>query len=501
MTAQLRSETSTSSRQISISASVSGFVLDIDSSIPDDIFSLIDVYRQGQERVTRLTDNIPRNASPSSPTSVASELTGEKQYAALPTSSILASLTFLSGKVRVYSGSASALSRTRPLSAHAREPTDAQFLEFGADLFKLPMVSVWTEYRATPAAQKFGSNRSAEPSTLMFKCAIHSSHNTLRPTLLPFIAEVVEHVEIRMRKATLRTPQTPISAVPDATARIPPEPDTVSTLHISFGLRIDQSRLELTCQPDVNVIAGLHWDSGGFVVSVSPGASNVTFSGSVGGLTIGLKHGFLSEECVRLDARNLAFSMQFAKRVSEDGDQVSLVSVVLDTEFAGGVHFSRFQDVLCFKATWLDRIPILNGQQNSTSPSSSKSAVDVSTSSSPKQEFTTAVLVRIREIKLDVDLGQSISSVTIDLQDARIRTKMTEDLYEVSLTVADVAMLAKGNISGRVTVPDCLFQTTRRKESKLPDWGGKTKMLELTMTSGPLSVVLESDHQKLLQYQ
>ena len=141
MTAQLRSETSTSSRQISISASVSGFVLDIDSSIPDDVFSLIDVYRQGQERVTRLTDNIPRNASVSSPTFGPSELTAENQYAALPTSSILASLTFLSGEVRVYNGSASALSRTGPLSTHAQTRTRSSVqdtLPSGPTLVPLP---------------------------------------------------------------------------------------------------------------------------------------------------------------------------------------------------------------------------------------------------------------------------------------------------------------------------------------------------------------------------
>ena len=84
-------------------------------------------------------------------------------------------------------------------------------------------------------------------------------------------------------------------------------------MQISFSLRIDQSKLELTCQPDVNVVAGVHWDSGGFMVNISPGARKVTFTGAVGGLTIGLKHGFLSEECVKLDARNLAFSADFAK--------------------------------------------------------------------------------------------------------------------------------------------------------------------------------------------
>jgi hypothetical protein len=489
-----------------ISANVSGFILDIDSSIPDDIFSLIDVYRQGQERVTRLTDNIPRNPSISSPSSILSEPRAEEQYAALPTSSIFASLTFLSGEVRVYSGSASSISRTRTSSTHTREPTDAQFLEFGADLFKLPVVSVWAEYCATPAVQKFGSNRPIEPSKLIFKSAIHSSHNTLRPTLLPFVAEVIELVEFRMRKVMLRNSRTFTLVTQEAAARITsdipgPTPNGVSTLQISFALRIDQSKLELTCQPDVNVIAGVHWNSGGFMVNVSPSARIVTFTGNVGGLTVGLKHGFLSEECVRLDARNLAFSMQFAKKVSEDGNPVSLVLMALDTEFAGGVRFSRLQDVLCFKAVWLDRIPIFNGGPNAASPPTSNPTDIIPTSSHPKQEFTTAVLVRIREIKLDIDLGQSISAVCLDLKDALIRTKMTEDLYELSLTVADVAILAKGNISGHVTVPDCLFQTIRRKENKLLEGVDKMKMLELTMTSGPLRAVLESDHQKLLRYQ
>lgn len=498
MTAQIRSETSASSRKISISANVSGFILDIDSSIPDDVFSLIDVYRQGQERVARLTDNIPRNTPVSSSSLASPDITVQKPYAALLTSSVVASLTFLSGKVRIYSESASAISRTKPLLSTAREPTDEQFVESGADIFKLPVVSVWVEYRATSAAQKFGNTWEAEPSTLMFKSTIHSSQNTLRSTLLPFLTEVVQHVEDRMRKG-LETPQT-LSSAQDAANRTildrsEPTFDAVSSMRISFSLRIDQSKLELTCQPDVNVLAGLHWDSGGFVLNVSPGARDVTFTGSITGLTVGLKHGFLSDECVRLDARNLAFSMQIAKRSSEDGEPVSSVSVVLDTQFAGGVRFSRLQDVLCFKAVWLDRIPVF-----SAVPHTPQSSV-LPVSSSAQQEIATAVLVRIRDIKLDIDLGQSISAVNLDLQDALIRTKMTEDLYEVSLSVANVAILAKGNISGRVTVPNCLFRTIRRKEDKLFEGLGKTKMLELIMTSGPLNAALESDHQKLLQYQ
>ena len=83
--------------------------------------------------------------------------------------------------------------------------------------------------------------------------------------------------------------------VPVVPATIAEEPaskatDPVSSMKISFSLRIDQSKLMLTCRPDANVIAGLHWDSGGFIINIAPGARRVSFTGTVGGLTVALKH-------------------------------------------------------------------------------------------------------------------------------------------------------------------------------------------------------------------
>ncbi|KAG1803378.1 hypothetical protein EV424DRAFT_1305864, partial [Suillus variegatus] len=51
MTAWLRSDTSLLSRHFWFFGNVSGFILDLDSNIPDYIFSLIDVYHQGRERM------------------------------------------------------------------------------------------------------------------------------------------------------------------------------------------------------------------------------------------------------------------------------------------------------------------------------------------------------------------------------------------------------------------------------------------------------------------
>lgn len=501
MEAQLSSKRSGISRQFWIGANVSGFILDLDSTIPAYVFSLIDVYRQGKERVDRLSANIPRTPS-AVETTREKELSLERRYTTLPTSNVFASLTFLSGKVRVYSGSASKMYRTRSFSRTRHEPSDEQVMDLGAEVFNLPVVSVWAEYRATPGSQKVGVSREPEPSILMFKSTVHSSQNTLRPTLLPFLTELVSHVEARLRRVSMQAHPMTMSDMHMPTVSTTSDvPQSVSSMRISFSLRIDQSKLELTCQPDVNVIAGLHWDSGGFIVNVSPGARKVTFTGTVGGLTLGLKHGFLSEDCVKLDARNLAFSVTFAKVESDTGASVSSVSVVLDTEFLGVVRFSRLQDVLCFKAVWLDRIPIFNSQ--SAAISKTPSRISTSTSPSiqlPKHEFTTIILVRIRQITLDVDLGQSISAVTLDLKEAVMRTKLTEVLSEVSIFVAELSINAKGNIAGHAHVPKCFFQTIRSTESAHLNNDGKSRMLELRMTSGPLVVALESDHQKLLHY-
>ncbi|KAF8893814.1 hypothetical protein BD779DRAFT_1669348 [Infundibulicybe gibba] len=476
-------------------ANVSGFILDLDSTIPDYVFSLIDVYRQGKERIARLSANAPRT-----PSTIDHQTQPDvsRPKSALPTSNILASLVFLSGKVRVYSASASNLYRTRSFSHFKHQPSDEQVLELGAEVFNLPVFSVWAEYRAT--------HRHSEPSSLMFKSTIHSSQNTLRPTLLPFLTELITHIEARLRRVSLKIappPMLPVSDLPMAAVlEQNDERELISSMRISFGLRIDQSKLELTCQPDVNVIAGLHWDSGGFFLNVSPGARKVTVTGSVGGLTVGLKHGFLSEDCVRLDARNLAFSVTFGR--VDVGPRVSIpsVSVVLDTEFLGAVRFSRLQDILCFKAVWLDRIPIFDNQTASISkaPPKSPGASPLDLSSS-KQDFTTVVLVRVRRIILNIDLGKSITELTVDLKEAIARTKLTASVNEVSLSVDNVSISAKGNISGHANVPHCVFQTTRRTDGSLLNVDEGGKVLQLRMTSGALVAVIESDHdERLLHY-
>ncbi|KAJ7579122.1 hypothetical protein C8J56DRAFT_337033 [Mycena floridula] len=502
MKAQLRTAGSPAARQVYVKADVSGFILDLDSTIPDYVFSLVDVYRRGQARVARLSSAVPRTPSIRPEPEMRSPSPAPQPQPNLPKSNFFASMTFLSGKVRTYSEAASHLSRSSSFSQSIQDLSDEQILETGAEVFNLPVVSVWAEYRTSPPSH---DSEVLAPSILMFKSTVHSSQNTLRPTLLPFFTEIVTRVENRLQTDSRSFQPPPTAALNQSLA--PPsisspevQTESRSSLQISFSLRIDQSKLELTCQPDVNVIAGLHWDSGGFAVNISPGARKVSFTGSVGGLTLGLKHGFLSEDCVKLDARNLAFSLTFAKLDDNQvGKSISFVSIVLDTELLGAVKFSRLQDILCFKAVWLDHIPMLHGDHSVEASPVTPTVNNVAGARRP-QDFTNVILVRLRQIKLDVDLGQSITAIVLDVKDAVLRTKMTHEFNELSLWVGEVALVGTGNLAGSLDVANCLFETIRRRDAQSTDIMGRNRMLELRMTSGALTAVIESDHQRLLNY-
>lgn len=238
------------------------------------------------------------------------------------------------------------------------------------------------------------------------------------------------------------------------------------------------------------------------MITVSPGIQSVSVMGSVEGLTVSLKHGFLTEECLRLDAKNLSFVVSFSKAEADTGKMVNSISIVVDTEFAGSVRFSRLQDFLCFKAVWLDRIPILssNTSQSFDTDSKLEKILPLETEQSQKQGFSTAIVVRVRQIALEADLGQSISTIALDLASARLRTRLTQNMSEISVSVDRVDVQARGNLSGHIHMPDFFFQTLRKREGPSPDDKGRNNMLELTLTSGAIDIQLQSDWLWLLQY-
>jgi len=118
---------------------------------------------------------------------------------------------------------------------------------------------------------------------------------------------------------------------------------------------------------------------------------------------------------------------------------------------------------------------------------------------SPSQELLTAVLLRFRSIRLDADLGQSISLINLDVHDMLIQTRLGDSSSELTLSVSQIVVSATGNVSGKVAVPDFRFQTVQTYRSVADD-ASDGRMLDLVITSGIFSIDLESEYQKLIHY-
>jgi len=488
MSADIRSDTSATSREVMIRAAVSGFELDISSSLPGYIFALIDVYRDGKEEFERFLPSGPIDPAESQSHGI------EPDYSAIPTSEITASLEFQSGRVQFHMNDS--IDETRYPTTASLDPTfpDPLPSAIDSDVFRLPNVSVWLQYHATPALYKVSRTSTDAPaSRLTFNAIIHSSQNTIRPSLLPFVSEVTRHVETRLADDSTSSPPPPrpsITSSPVMGRESSPAP--MGSMEMIFTLRIDQSNLDFTCLPDVNVNAGLHWKSGGFVIRVAPDAREISAVGSIEGISMSLRHGYLVDDCVNASARGLAFAVTYSQ-LSEDGRIVNAVSAVIDTEIIGSVRFGRLQDILCFGAVWLDRIPVFEG----TKSSAPSSPVLAPVAGQASRAFITSVLIQVESLQLDVDLGQAITKLILDLRPIILRSRLTDEFVEISVISQLVKLDAVRAISGHIALPNLSFETIRRRGSGK---GIQRTLLELSIKTGHLNASINYEGKRILLF-
>ncbi|KAF8678264.1 fermentation associated protein [Rhizoctonia solani] len=512
MEAEVRSTSTPTTRQVRIRAIVSGFELDIEPSIVNYVFSIVDVYRQGRDRISRLATYTTRSDAASSITQLAPAVPSNAQYSAVLTTNIKASFEFKSGRIRTHTPSVRASDPERTQSVPTLSP-QTEIFEHGTDILDLPMVSAWLEYKATPACQKVMGSTTPNQSILVCDTTIHPISNVLKPSLLPFLTDVSKRVQERLAHAPTpprspgATPFSDLSTIHEGVSLddSPGGASVTGSMQVIFSLNINKSTLELTCQPDVNVVAGLNWESGGFVVTISPGAREVAVVGTMTSLTAGIQHGYLNEDSISAKAQNLTFSVDFRKLKSDEDATTNSVSVVINTEIAAKMRFSRLQDLLCFKAVWLDRIPVFDSLVRPPPVHSSVSVIKAELPGSNyvplTQPFQTLVLVNVDKVNIMADLGPTIAQVTLDIESLTFRTRLCEDVSEATLTMAKLDLLSERAVMGYVRMPDFVFQTVRRRHGKLShDIDGHAKMLELTLKSGDIEAAMEYERQHLMHF-
>ncbi|GAA6038491.1 hypothetical protein JCM8097_004593 [Rhodosporidiobolus ruineniae] len=459
---------------------VSGLEVDLEPSVVSYAFALVDVYRLSHERFGKFALETAPGA--------ADEPAGSAAPSSTP-SAVKATFEFASGAIRMHSPSSkdeqkgapplSASTSTPRPKAHRRGKSLGDFAslrrspgktppERAPDTFRLPALSMWAEY------QEDGDEQ--DHSRLHVDVVIHKSNNTLYPTLLPFISAVARQVKERaLQQPTpaplssaddrARSPETAVTA-----AATPPPAPTFGRLQLSISLRIDQSRLEISCLPSAEVTARLTWESGGFLLNTSPGAKGVDFALSVDGVAAGLRHSFSPEDCLLAEAKGLAASVSFSAVDDSAGTSDRVLSVVVNLpDVAGEMNFRHLQDWLCLKAVWLDRIDL--GPPDTPSPPSEALARRPKESPlavTAPSRLTTIVRAEISTVRFMSDLGPAIGRVTLVAQHLAARLRwVPSDSREFSLGVEGIEVSGQGRAGGGLQVGRIWFATRLRDDQRV----------------------------------
>jgi hypothetical protein len=483
MSAVIKSDQNSTLRRLKIGCEISGFILDLDPDIIDYTFALVNVYRRGKERLSRLSALYEMEAREDDHPIQKSK---PSQALPVPTSNIMMSLHFLSGTIIM-----------RPTLARGERQNDLSILLTPEEVIKLPSLSVWAEYKATPVAQALNARQSAEPAVLLLKAFIHSSRNVLRPSILRFLTQITHGVEHQLASLKPEDTKAPTPTVKPNVKEGGLALDLMHNIQISFNIQIERSQLELTCLPDVNVLGGVQWDSGGFLITVSEGAKLVCLTGTVEGLRANLKHGYLREKCAEVDARNLAFTIALDRVEDKEQGAINCISVVVDTELSASFRFSRLQDMLCFRAVWLDHIPIFTRPPNGTGKVSQSNFQETV----PRRKLVTVLLLRARRLGLFVDMGSSVTSVNLNLHNLQTRTRLSDTQSDIDISIVEVTASFEHNLVGYASTPNFRFRTVRQRRGQPAMDGKKAQTLMMTLTSGTLDIDLSSEGRRILYYQ
>lgn len=518
MKGDLHSDLVGKTRSIEVGAHVDGLELDLDTSITSYVFSLIDVYRQGKERIERLAPGQAQANLDALSARIASTQSVENHLATASSSNIKAGFSFQSGRVRLFPpNERDARSAYAQLSRVPSLPSADGFGSgFVVNTIRLPELFVDGEFQAASASEKFmGGMDNAALAKLKIDANVRASRNTIRPSVLPLVVEVVRDVERRLSAQTLQPSSIAGEEKPDLEQPSDEQADNLATvfpvtesvigshLHAQFTLKVEESHLELTCQPDVNVIAALEWKSSQVILNVEPGVRQISVLGEIGGINISIRHEYLKVIALTAEARNLIFNVVMGRaEQNTESYSVASLSVTTKTDISAKFLASRLQDILCFKAVWLDRIPVVETRPRTDGlstplPMTTKLFTSRPVTRSSSSTMVVVITAIVQTLRVELDLGPAITKLGLELKPLVVTRKREEGYSEFSVYVEHLRLDATRVLAGHLTMPHLLFKTRRGQKRSGSEDLSHLNQLEVQINTGALDIKLQHEQVEL----
>ncbi|CAH7677657.1 hypothetical protein PPACK8108_LOCUS12834, partial [Phakopsora pachyrhizi] len=352
-----------------------------------------------------------------------------------------------------------------------------------SDIFYLPGVSAWAMYDPV-------SNDSN--ASLHIDLLVHSSRNTLNPTLLRFVSQMSAAVVQRHVQNDTTATFSP------ATKPNPPSTSSLLSTNLSFSLRIDQSELTITCLP-TRALAKLQWASGVMFVSGRMDENRFNAACTISKISAFLRHEHGFDSALKAEAGDLMASLSWKAVVPARRRNKHICSIVVEfSELLTEVDFNHLDICLLFKTIWLEPVTPSRSELDRRD----EAAATVSVVESPVQRmngmgldtkiFLVAVLVD--NIRISLGLSAGIGTVNLVTKPLSMRLRHVPGLSKsfcfdvgetIGETVGDGSLGGSGRLqffSFMINVKDCPSNT----------------ILNLSAILGPIEVNLAAASETIL---
>lgn len=201
------------------------------------------------------------------------------------------------------------------------------------------------------------------------------------------------------------------------------------------------------------------------------------------------------EKCLGGSVKDLVLSLSFGPHT---GTQ-SLLSATFDASIVSGdANIRQLQDLLCFKAVWLDRIEQMVPLPASTIPIESTPAKATATQ---KGILITAVVARIQEVRLTCILGQSIGTVEVTASQLLGRLRLVpKHSRSFSANLEGLRAASKGRLAGHFSTTGIYFENMLQDVQSNPATGIHS-CVTLRILIGHTSSSLEFDYRRIFLVQ
>lgn len=302
---------------------------------------------------------------------------------------------------------------------------------------------------------------------------INASKNTLYPSVVPLIMEILSSVKEVVSDDSddpkkEKEPEPP-TLKPEKTGDedniLTADPSAVlGRLRLDLGLRICRQDFSLSCQPIAQVAAMACFDSIYFTANTvtSPEQGNFfAISGTFTNLQASVQHVYSRESTASFDIETITLSFMNSKHVSG----TSGVSAILNVSpMKMSINAKQVQDFLLFREIWYpEELRRRNSPQVAklVTETSQGHLVQKYQQVAATAAFPWTATISIAALDVNVDLGQAIGKSVFEITDFWVSSKKTSDWEQtLCLGFKKIGVDCTGRLSGFVALQDFKLRTS-----------------------------------------